>query len=315
MKRHNVSTSAVVVLAFSVFVACSGMSRACDVPDAQRFIPATLVDGDPQSIQCVAERVSLGNGKSPEYLAVAYGNGTSGAFSVIKGTGEDATQVFFLTAWGMFGSNPKIEMIDVDGDASPEMFVSWASAKDLRRTWVFQYHDGAFRSITPTDPLDDEFSQLAGPTLIDFDGDGRKDLVDLESVGTIEPTAEDEVPLPIYESRLYLYGESGFAAAPKHPAFFGLYGRGERKPEPREEQFTVIGQDRSRTLRIVNDGGAGAAVTSATVRLNGVPVVTPSSFKPRVGRFDVPVRLVEGENLIVVEIEGKPASRMGLFIY
>jgi hypothetical protein len=165
------------------------------------------------------------------------------------------------------------------------------------------------------DPADEEWSALTEPVLIDFDGDGRKDAVDLERIGTIPPASEDEVPLPIYESRLYLYGETGFAAAPKHPAFFGLYGRAERKPEPREEQFTVNGPDRSRTLRIVNDGGAGAAVTSATVRLNGVPVVTPSSFKPRASRFDVPVRLLEGENVIVVEIEGKPGSRMGLFIY
>jgi hypothetical protein len=95
------------------------------------------------------QRLHVAAADGPAYLAVAYAGGVSGAFSVIRETGDDAAEVFSLASPGMPERSPKIETDDVDGDGTPEVFVSWASFKDLRHTWAFQFHAGKFRSITP----------------------------------------------------------------------------------------------------------------------------------------------------------------------
>lgn len=317
MKRLTAHVTTVLSLVLLLSPA-SCIAASCPDPLAKRFVPAALVEltGNANDVGCVVERIDVvPNGTSP-LVAVAYANGAGGGFALLRTSGTDAELLFSTSRAGMLGRDPKIEKEDLDGDGISEMIVSWAGATDLRGTWVFQYRNGQVRSITPTENDDDERSAFEDPFFIDFDGDGRKDALDRVSAGpTPVPESEDEFPVPPYTDVVYTLTENGFTSTPREVAFWGSFFRHEGKPETREQQFTFNGSERALTLRVVNGGTSGNRATSASIRLNGAPLASPDDFKRKEARFEVPVRLIEGENTIVVELAGKPGSEFVVFIY
>lgn len=300
----------------SLLVSCASRPvKACDDRLALRFVPKALVeesarDGGTVEVQCVMSRVDLAGKGRAEFTAIAYSNGDQGGFVVIRDSGDSATTAFSLSQAGMHGDlSPELEILDLDGDQVPEMVVSYMGRAGVSSMWVFRSRGEHVRSITPLDPNDDEVSLLENAIFVDFDGDGRKDAISRERLAA--PMGDVN---PLIKYHVYKMLDGSFDTVPRPLLFAGLFICGKQESIAVEERFTFDGADARRSLRLVN-GASGVAVRNATLKLNGVVLVSPIDFGTKRSRLDAPIPIRSGENKISGEVLGRSGSDIAVFIY
>jgi hypothetical protein len=91
-------------------------------------------------------------------------------------------------------------------------------------------------------------------------------------------------------------------------------------PEEQPLIFTrEAGQPQVQSFTWESCGGPGILavttdrVASAFVSLNGVTILSPNQFNNNVTQITLPVELVQGNNVITVDLRGKPGSTLSLF--
>ncbi|HET7433951.1 MAG TPA: VCBS repeat-containing protein [Thermoanaerobaculia bacterium] len=300
-----------VIPAFLLLMtAVSCVGSACQDPLARRFVPHGLLESGP-NVDCAVAHVSYDH---ISHAAIAYANGTEGAFVLVKGDGSDAAVVFASEEPGMLGGSVDVAVEDLDRDGTAEVIATYTSDHGFPWTWVFRYAGGHLTSITPPHGHDAEWSAFADVTFVDFDGDGRKDAVNREVVD-VTRESPDHGPLPTVAQSVYTWSDSHFAITPRALVFFDSYTRRTAQPRAVVSTFDFNGDDSARTLRIVNGGTSGVPATSATVILNGLALATPDTFKRQQRAVDIPIRLLAGENTISVEIAGEPNATLAIFVY
>lgn len=84
-------------------------------------------------------RVDLAKSGNADYLAIAYSNGTTGKFRVVKGATPETAVLLAEDQDALFGGDgvPVIEAVDVDNDGVPELAIEF-----VRESWLFKWTNG-----------------------------------------------------------------------------------------------------------------------------------------------------------------------------
>jgi hypothetical protein len=308
----------IALLLLSLLVSCRLQPvKGCSDRLALRFLPPNLMDPQfakdgPARIECAQARVDLAGGGTAEYTAFAFTNGETGAFVVIKGSGDSATKVFSLSRAGMLGDlSPELTISDLDGDHIPEMVVSYTGRAGVSSVWVFQARGQQIRSITPLDPEDEEVSLLENAFFADFDGDGRKDAISRARLAApVAATASDD-PRPLVAYRVYRMRDGAFDTQARPVLFATRMAVGKEESVAVEETFTFSGSDSTGHLRLVS---AEISMLDARLALNGAALPPADGVKMR-SRLDLPIHLQSGQNTVSGRIFGRAESEVALFVY
>ncbi len=246
------------------------------------------------------------DGDGGDSIVAAYSNGFSGVVRVLRRDGAEwrlAAEPDLPLLGGIF---PSVSRVEVDGDAGPELLVSYSSPRGRGADWVFDWDGSELRPVNPTvtDDAGEIDTVLSGVEFLDLDGDGLIEMVNPTGSG---PVAADEVE-PIGSGDYEVYAFDGERFVLDGPvAYFGTATRGTGAPVTERIAFSAQSPGPYR-LRIVNGTADGHhRVGSAVIRLNGAEVAGPHHFNQHVHRLDVEVALV-AENVLEIELRGAPGG-------
>lgn len=243
-----------------------------------------------------------------EVLA-AYGDGEVGAIRVLA-INELSTRV--ITESVLFGTgtggDPRVELVNVDGDGAPEYVVSYPDHRGAELTYIFRRTGDAVQVISPLHCRqhdDVPYTDMLYPMFVDLDGDGRMEAVDHRTRARGAGGTDNDIDwLLIWKlvNGVYTLDVEG---AP----FFGEFRRADQQPAANVVDFPA--DITSAEMFVVNGGylGKKGRVSSAEVRLNGAVVVAEKNFNQKIGTLRVPVRL-QPSNDLSVRIAGAPDSQL-----
>ncbi len=116
-----------------------------------------------------------------EYIVAAYSNGHTGAVVLLQESG--ATYSFKQeVSRPISGSAPVATAEDLDHDGIPEAIIRFDTGKGASATWICRVSSGQLTVINPRNKFGG--SELLFPDLVDFNGDGRIDIVEDHVLGS-----------------------------------------------------------------------------------------------------------------------------------
>lgn len=236
-------------------------------------------------------------GAGSRFLVVAYSNGRIGALRVIDVSG---TPTVLGENLDLIGSNPKVELFDLDRDGRMEIVVLLAAMR-TDFTSLFKWTASGLDLWGPTSTNHRGIERTTLPTI---------DYADLDGDGVLELIEENDPESGLLMAKVHrLSGGNYVAASPA--AFHAQYVRDTGKPEKVSTTFRAPADGAGRwVLRVVNGDYTGAkAVTAGEIPLNGVSVVPSDKLKQKGRTISVPVTL-RGENTLEVELRGDPGSTL-----
>lgn len=272
---------------------------------AQRNLP------DLQHSSCFAVYDQLPNG-SPRTIMAGYSNGDSGAIRVIQADTSGNYNVLFEPAnLGLFGFNCKVKLVDLNGDGTNEVIISFQSFKGDTVSWPLQWDGSQLADLAPdvTIGKKTEPGSFFNMALTDIYHDGTLQVVD---GGEYPPPMDGSAPTA--PRTLYRLQGGKFVAV--EPLFFsGAYTRSKGKPQTVSSWFQLVqGASGPYTLHLTNGDKNGAnRVSSAHVVLNGAEVVSPQQLSQQVESLDVPLNLVPNNN-IQVTLDGAPGGDIAVVV-
>lgn len=289
-----------ILIAGMVLSVCAAASPS-DEDIVRQFYPEQLTKGAMKAgselNQWSFTRVDLDRSGHQDYLAVAYGNGISGAVRVIKAAGGTPRVVSAPAAPSLLGLDPQIQAVDVNGDGIPELIVSYTSGRSHRNYDVFAWKNGDIA------PIGDSFVDA---DFVDLDGDGKLEVVEpTETHGDQTATGTDN------SFEIFTLADGTFSKTSWQVPFLHTYLRKTSKPFVINRNFSA--QPGSYVLRVANGTSGNAAVDSGVVTLNGKVILGPDDFKSKRKQISVPVDLV-GSNQLSVEIRSVPGSGLSVFL-
>jgi len=289
-----------LTLVISLCLAAPLLADSVDDAIAMKFYPAALDEqwnathaaGRPPHRIATTLRVDLTKSGNTDYLAIAYSNGTTGTFCVVKGATPDTAVLLAQSNDPLFGGDglPVIEAVDVDNDGVPELAVEYA-----REAWLYKWTNGTLVLFGPSRMSKfGETSNLGTIAFADLDGDGKLEI--------LEVMRSDTAPYLVYS----LDAGGKFVKQPNPAIFVDRFERADGAPVTETRAFRAV--PGSYLLRLVNgDQSKQSVVTSGEVKLNGVTIAGPGDFKKAARTLTVPVTLAE-ENTLTVELRSDPAS-------
>jgi hypothetical protein len=295
-----------LTLVISLCVVLPLHADSVDDAIAAKFYPAALDEQwnathaagrTPQRIATTL-RVDLTKSGNMDYLAIAYSNGTTGTFCVVKGAAPDTAVLLAQSNDPLFGGDglPVIEAVDVDNDGVPELAIEY-----VRESWLYKWTNGTLVLFGPSRMSKfGETSNLGTIAFADLDGDGKLEI--------LEVMQSDTAPYLVFS-----LDASGKFVRQANPAIFvDRFERADGAPVAEIRGFRAV--PGSYVLRIVNgDQTKQSVVTAGEVKLNGATIAGPNDFKKAARTLTVPVTLAE-ENTLSVELRSTPGSLLSIAI-
>jgi hypothetical protein len=246
-------------------------------------------------------------------LAAVYSDGYAGVIRLIKRTADGPVVLASKEGEALGGPSPSIELLDVDGDAQPEIVVSFADqARQLTRGYFIFRSDAALTSLGPSSP-DSTDTCLADAEFLDVDGDGVLEVIDTKSELVAHPEEGEDDHTADVQRTLYTL-HNGHYGPPRPLLDVESFARGKGKPF--WSHSVIVGSDAATaTLRLINgDVHGNKRVTSAEVRWNGATILSPADFKRTSRVISVPVRVLPDANPLEVRVDGEPGSELTIVI-
>lgn len=263
-------------------------------------------------------RVDLDRTGNDDYIAVAYSNGFAGALRVIKGRSLETAVLVTEAADQTMGGRgrPVLFESDIDNDGIPELMVEFPHA-----TWIYQFQaqPSALKLWGPTLARQDGVtSYLGSATLLDVDGDGVLEIIEIDSPpgATSNTSAGPGTDLAPYTVHKVASDGTSTRTDIRLVFFDRFFGAEETQetgqpPQIQERSFAATAGDYK--LRIVNgDQKRNYAVSSAEIRLNGVTILGSGDLNGKRRILTVPVTLHD-VNQLTVEVRD-PGSELSVII-
>lgn len=257
---------------------------------------------------CFAVYDSLPDG-NPKTIVAGYTDGIEGAIRVIQAQPSGGYAVVFQPTQFDFGdSGCRVNLLDLDGDGSKEIKVSFVGnwGRSLS-DWYFRWDGLQMVNLGPTDADTHRFTDLSDTDPLDLDHDR---ILEIISVADAPLVGDEEgfVPSPSLE----VYKLSGNAYT-----LVGLlvnYGFFVRETGgPRTEEMAVNFAEAptgNYVLKVINGKAGGSRrVSSARIVLNGVEILSPDNFSQQVEFLTIPVTLAQ-HNIIEVTLAGTPLGEV-----
>jgi hypothetical protein len=247
----------------------------------------------------------LGGGQVPSIVAV-YSNGFSSRLRVIHRTGAIAQVIDGPVVRGMGGLHPSMSALDTDGDARPELLVSFDGAGGDNEEWMFRWTTSGLDSIGPT-TVDAEgivSSTLGAATFHDLDADGR-----LEAIASGPRLGDRSAPTAARAVYRLVSGRYEFW---KNILFATQVIRGTARLTTHDFDLELPPGVHSLVVLNGNEGGTNR-LHSGVIKIDGAVVVPACAFGATVGEIRVPVT-VGAASTLSVEARGSRGNELFLFI-
>jgi hypothetical protein len=121
-----------------------------------------------------------GNG---DYIVAVYCGSPNGIIRVLRPSGNDAAVVAETGYPAMGGHFPRLRLVDLDGDGSPEIVASFATMGGLEQTWIFRWSGAALALFGPTTTSGRRsvvHSLISSVDFLDVDGDGIPEIIEVD---------------------------------------------------------------------------------------------------------------------------------------
>lgn len=299
-----------LVLAMTVLSAASG--NAATVSQLVTcFFPTELSAGptgkaiavaDFESAYAVGDLVDTGH----QLVVAVYSNTVDGVLSILDPEGGGS--VINSTAFTVSGYRPKVELLDLDRDARPEIIVTFFLPRGGTHVWLWKWTGTKLMLLAPDENGE---SDVMEPMFLDVDGDGNTDIVDfhrgahnMDQDGSVNATG-------MYRVLNVTSGETCIVTE-----LDGVFGatRGIGAPEAYTEEFSITDPDVPRAMIVINGDVQGKyRASSAIVILNGQKIFGENDFNPKVARLEAAVP-VKANNTISTELRGDPDSTITILI-
>ncbi|HEY8166688.1 MAG TPA: hypothetical protein VIF83_14140 [Gemmatimonadaceae bacterium] len=125
-------------------------------------------------------------------------------------------------------------------------------------------------------------------------------------------TDEDAVLHASEQNRIFHYANGELQPAGAAD-YFTAFLRSKGAPAEQQASFEIADATRARQMIIVNGPEGADRVSSATITVNGQPVVGPSSFNQNTGILRLAVTLLP-KNDIAVTLDGKPGASVSILV-
>lgn len=258
--------------------------------------------------QCAAVFDAHPDGQ-PSTIIAAYTDGAAAALRVLRASAGGVTLLDEPRDLDLLGSRCELELIDVDGDGRREVHLQLFTNMSTAH-WLLEWDGQRLTNLTPVAPAPatgEPRTLLFNGEFIDLDLDGRMEFYG----GAPTRIPEGALPPP---ARIWQLAGGGFAdGAPVIAALVFSRDRGE--PRTERVAFSLpAGALGPFTLEVRNGGASGdAAVSSAEIAVNGVPVVRPDDFRPSARLIERSVTLVS-DNELAVRLAGAPGGRISVIV-
>lgn len=292
-------------LVLFAFVASAAFAKTLDAVVAANYPPAlaAFVAKHHLEDQRQQKYVTITD-DGVDYIVAAYSNGHVGATSLLERSNGGA--IVDCTRLGAIGSQPELELQDLDGDGRPEAIVRFDLGRGGAETWIYQVKNKQLTLISPTS--EDGRTRLGFPDIVDFGRHGSLDLVDSD----VEGRGDDTTVTYVH----YVLANGSYAEA-EPLVFYRIFFREKGQPVTESAEFDVPAERIGKPFRlIVGNGGESAPrlrVAGGQISLNGTIVSPASDFSESRGSWSVPVALQE-HNTLAVRLDGKRASRIAIAI-
>lgn len=243
-----------------------------------------------------------------KYVVAAYSNGAEREAAVrlleLSDSGEAKVDD---TVTPLPGRTPEVSAADVDADGTAEAMITFEAARGTCESWIYKISDAHLSAISPTDKRGN--SLLGCPYLLDVSGSGSLDILDKETNGRGDDATE----------KWHRYAlKNGKYAETSAVDMTEIFYRDSGTPHGDTATFSVPSSvaGKSYRLTVVNgaDSGKDYAVAAGRVSLNGATVVAPSDFSPVRRSWSVAVPVQQGDNVVTVQLDGIPRSRIAIVI-
>lgn len=242
-------------------------------------------------------------------VVAAYGDGEVGAIRILA---IDETSTRVIAESGLFrtgaGGDPRVELVNVDGDGAAEYVVSYPDHRGAELTYIFRRTVDAVHVISPVhcrqaDGVQD--TDMLYPMFVDLDGDGRMEAVDHRTMAPGEGGTDNDIDWIL----IWKLVNGVYALDVEGAPFFHEFRRADQQPAATVIDFPA--DIASAEMVVVNGGAVGrkGRASSAEVRLNGAVVLAEKNFNQNTGTSRVPVRL-KPSNDLSVRIAGAPDSQV-----
>jgi hypothetical protein len=299
---------------FTLFIVLvlSSVAACAQVPDEQfvdNAYPADLfASRNPDAPSRFSTFVAADLNRNGQMLLVAlYTNGMRAGISVLDRSGHVLSHPDLPFLKGFRG---ELEAIDLDGDGVPEIIARLVAGHgyDIPDSWVFAWRNGVLTLISPTATVHNlQLTPLSQIAAVDVDGSGKLSLLAFPGVhrddsGKLVDDGDVEV---------YAFSNGKITATATTLSYAETFYRSTSGPAKSVADFAAT--PGRKILRIINGTSAGNTVDSGRVTLNGVDIVRPTDFKPKIHVIDIPVQL-SSQNHIEIDLTGKPGSGIWVMV-
>lgn len=242
---------------------------------------------------------------TPRTIIAGYTDLGLGAVRVIRAQTPGSYGVVFEPLDFEFGGDHcGVELIDVDGNGTNEIKLSFVSSRGVNTMdWLFRWDGTQLVNLTPIS-RDEDGTAVSEFTSIQF--------VDLLHDGTLQVRTSGEYPPPVGDQlpnsgpEIYRLTPAGYELD-KPVLYVGRFERRKGEPQTRTTHFTLLKNSTGPyVLRLANGRSGGQQrVSSARIVLNNVEALSPNLFSQQVEFLEIPVELV-ANNKLEVTLAGEP---------
>lgn len=234
---------------------------------------------------------------SPLTIVAAYSNGIQGMFRVLKASSGAFNVAFENNDFD--GTNPRMELVDVDGDGAKEVAAYSTSFTGIQDIYLYKWDGSSLINLLPAG------EELLNASLIDLYHDGTLQLVSVS-----DPRWYPGSGRPNDTSQTVYRIVNGKFAKDKTLLLLECFARSTAAPKTVSRSFTIPVATTGPFQLIVFNGGNGAQnrVSAARILLNGTEVVGPSQLNQNVAAVSVAISNLANQNTLQVEIDSKPGG-------
>lgn len=175
-----------VILLFAAILSCSlpALSQSTDEQLVIGASPSSLPANG--TIQYDFSRADLDHTGSGDYIVAVYCGSPGGIIRVLRPSGSGAVTAAEVAYSAMGGHVPRLRLVDLDGDGTPEIVASFATIGGSEQTWIFRWTGDALALFGPTMTSGRQSVVHSALSMVDFfdlDGDGIPEIIELDRGG------------------------------------------------------------------------------------------------------------------------------------
>lgn len=290
-----------VLLVLSALLSAGTLSASC--PTGTESLYPTMAATASQQVSCASVRVG-----TTTFVAAVFSNGAECRLRILEPTTSGAVRLVSESDELLAGFSPSVTPIDFDRDGRQELLVNAFSQND-ESAWVFRLGDDGTTTLLSIGTNQPD-GPITFPQLVDIDGDGKTDIVDVK-LSSIEIDKQTTI-VPHY--RVYTFRDTGFtqdSTATLHAVF--TIPRKSGKPTHAILPFDVPITGEYRVSVANGSTDASDRCSAGIVKISDRVIFAEADFKQHSARMETTATL-KPDSVLDVELRSAPDCHINVWI-